>query len=157
MTALIAVLLVTGAVLMVIEAHVASYGLLGATGVAALGAGIVLAVGEAGGGVAVALALAVPIVLVLAVLIAVAGSKSLQVHRRRALGGRNGLIGRVGVVRRAVAPLGHVCVEGELWRARQSLAEADGPALTEGEYVVVEQVRGLTVSVRRAEEWELLP
>ena len=157
MTALIAVLLVTGAILLVIEAHVTSYGLLGATGIAALAAGIVLAVGEAGGGAAVGLALTVPIVLVLAALMVVAGRKSLQVHRRRPLGGGRSLVGRIGVVRRSVAPLGAVCIEGELWRARRSVTEDGEPALTEGEYVVVEQVRGLTVSVRRAEEWELLP
>ena len=29
--------------------------------------------------------------------------------------------------------------------------------LEEGEHVVVEQVQGLTLSVRRAEEWEVLP
>jgi hypothetical protein len=34
---------------------------------------------------------------------------------------------------------------------------ADERALLEGEPVVVERVSGLTVSVRRAEEWEVLP
>ena len=36
-------------------------------------------------------------------------------------------------------------------------AWVDGAALREGEHVVVEQVHGLTLSVRRAEEWEVLP
>ena len=46
-------------------------------------------------------------------------------------------------------------VDGELWRARRSWAD-EQRALGEGEQVVVEQVQGLTLSVRRAEEWEVL-
>jgi membrane-bound serine protease (ClpP class) len=157
MTALIVVLLVTGASLLVVEAHLASYGVLGAAGVAALASGIVLAVGAAGGGVAAGLALAVPIALVLAAVVAIAAGKVLQVHRRRPQCGMDGLVGRVGTVRRAISPLGDVFVDGELWRARLSLADEDAGALVEGQHVVVEQVRGLTVCVRRAEEWELLP
>ena len=155
MTALIVVLLVIGASLLVAEAHLASYGVLGLAGLAALVGGIVLWAGESGGGAA--FALVIPVVLVLAGLGAVAARKTLQAHGRRALGGSDGLVGRVGTVRRDLAPLGDVLVAGELWQARQSLLEDDGPPLVEGEQVVVERVRGLTMSVRRAEEWELLP
>jgi membrane-bound ClpP family serine protease len=62
----------------------------------------------------------------------------------------------VGVVRREVAPEGAILIAGELWRARRSWAD-DGHSIGEGEHVVVESVHGLTLSVRRAEEWELLP
>ena len=155
MTALIVVLLVVGASLLVAEAHLASYGVLGVAGLAAIVGGIVLWAGESGN--VAALAVVVPIVLVLVALAAIAGRKTLHVHGRRALGGGDGLVGRVGVVRRDLAPLGHVFVDGELWRARQSVLEEEEPPLVEGEHVVVEQVRGLTMSVRRAEEWELVP
>jgi membrane protein implicated in regulation of membrane protease activity len=94
---------------------------------------------------------------VLSVLLVIATRKSLAVRRRRVLGGSEGLIGRVGVVRHAVAPEGDVFVSGELWHARQCLTEDDEPALAEGEKVVVERVNGLTLTVRRAEEWEVLP
>jgi membrane-bound serine protease (ClpP class) len=156
MTAQIVALLVTGALLLVAEAHLASYGVLGVAGVLALLAGGVLAVGEAGGSVALALALALPVALGLVALMVVAGRKSLALRRRRPTGGADGLIGRVGVVRNAPAPVGDVLVEGELWRARNSWADGE-PALREGEHVVVEQVHGLTLAVRRAEEWEVLP
>ena len=155
MTALIVVLLVIGASLLVAEAHLVSYGVLGVAGLASLVGGIVLWAGESGGGAAVALA--VPIVLVATGLAAFAGLKTLQLRGRRALGGAEGLVGRLGVVRSDLAPLGDVVVQGELWRARQSLLEEDEPPLVEGEHVVVEQVRGLTMRVRRAEEWELVP
>jgi membrane-bound ClpP family serine protease len=156
MTALIVALLVTGASLLVAEAHLPTYGVLGVAGVLALAAGGVLAVGAAGGSVVLALALALPIAVVMVALVVVGGRKSLALRRRRPKGGATGLIGRVGVVRRAPAPLGDVLVEGELWRARNSWADGE-PALREGEHVVVEQVHGLTLAVRRAEEWEVLP
>ena len=151
MTALIVALVITGASLLIAEAHLASYGLLGATGIAALAAGIVLGVVETGGGLLAGIAVATPVVLVLAVVVTVAGRKTLHAHRRRARGGGESLVGHVGVVRH-----GNVFVDGELWRARRSILESDEPALAEGDHVVVEQVRGLTVAVRRAEEWELL-
>jgi membrane-bound serine protease (ClpP class) len=156
MTGLSVVLMITGALLLVAEAHVVSYGVLGVAGVLALVAGGVLAVGAAGGSVALALALAVPVAIVLVALMLVAGRKALALRRRRPKGGSTGLIGRVGVVRRAPEPIGAVLVEGELWRARNSWAD-DEPVLREGEHVVVEQVHGLTLAVRRAEEWEVLP
>jgi membrane-bound ClpP family serine protease len=156
MAALAVVLMVTGALLLVAEAHLASYGVLGIAGTLALVGGGVLAVSEAGGSVVLALALALPVAVGLAALMVVATSKSLAARRKRPKGGADGLIGRVGVVRHAPAPLGDVLVEGELWRARTSWADGE-PALREGEHVVIEQVHGLTLAVRRAEEWEVLP
>jgi membrane-bound serine protease (ClpP class) len=156
MTALVVALLVTGASLLIAEAHVTSYGVLGAAGLAALGGAGVLAVASAGGSVVLALSLVLPVIAVLALFGVVVGHKALAVARRRAGGGADGLIGRIGVVRREVSPLGDVFVDGELWRARRSWAD-DGLALEEGQHIVVERVEGLTLSVRRAEEWEVLP
>jgi membrane-bound ClpP family serine protease len=155
MTALALALMVTGALLLVAEAHLASYGLLGVAGTLALLGGGVLAVSEAGGSVVLAIALAVPVAVGLVALMVVAGHKSLALRRRRPRSGPDALIGRVGVIRHAPAPVGDVIVEGELWRARTSWV--DEPALREGEHVVIEQVHGLTLAVRRAEEWEVLP
>ena len=155
MTELIVVLLVIGASLLVAEAHLASYGILGIAGLASLVTGIVLWTGETGQ--VAALAIVIPIVVVLVAVAAVAGRATLRVHARRALGGGDGLVGRIGVVRRDLAPLGDVFVDGELWRARQSVLEEEEPPLIEGEHVVVERVHGLTMCVRRAEEWELVP
>jgi membrane-bound ClpP family serine protease len=156
MSAVSVALLVTGAALLVAEAHISSYGLLGIAGLGALIAGGVLAVDGAGGSVWLALALALPVAVALAALLVVAGRKTLEAGRRRPRGGADGLIGRVGVVRRALSPVGAVDVGGELWRAQESWA--DGlPAPEKDEHVVVERVHGLTLLVRRAEEWELMP
>jgi membrane-bound ClpP family serine protease len=156
MDALIVAMLVTGASLLVAEAHLSSYGLLGIVGVVLLATGGILAVGAAGGSLVTALAVVIPIALVLGGLVVVAARKSLAASRRRVSGGAEGLIGRVGVVRHDVGPVGEVVVQGELWRARNSWVDEDA-VLAEGEHVVVERVHGLTLSVRRAEQWEVMP
>jgi membrane-bound serine protease (ClpP class) len=154
MSAVVVALLVTGASLLVAEAHVASYGVLGVAGVLAIAGALAIALGGSGVSVALAVALAV-ILAVVCGAGAVAGTRMLRrAGRRRALGGASGLVGRVGVVRRAFTPVGIVFVMGELWHARPSWTEGEA-APAEGEDVVVEDVRGLTLWVRRAEEWEV--
>ena len=61
MTVLSLALFFLGLALLVAEAHLPSFGLLGAAGVAALASGLVLAVVGAGGSIALALGLAVPV------------------------------------------------------------------------------------------------
>ena len=45
---------------------------------------------------------------------------------------------------------------GELWRARPAWSEIESAPVV-GEDVIVEQMHGLTLWVRRAEEWEVHP
>jgi membrane-bound ClpP family serine protease len=148
------VLLVLGAVLLVAEAHLPTYGALGVAGIAALVSGAAVAVDAAGGGVALVLSLALAIGLGAGALLLIAVRASLPLVRGRVRTGVEALVGQVGVVRRAPQPLGQILVGGALWRARPCW-EDDGPALREGDHVVVERVNGLTLGVRRAEEWEL--
>ncbi len=155
MTALLFLLLVVGLVLLVAEAHLPTYGALGGAGVAALVGAIVVAVEVAGGGIVLGLALAVPFGVAAGAVGTVAVRKALVANRRRPRGGAEGLLGQVGTVRCSLDPLGQVLVNGELWRAQRSWAEEDEPPPHEGDRVVVEEVRGLTLTVRRAEDWEL--
>ena len=76
-------------------------------------------------------------------------------RRTRVRAGAEGLCGQVGVVRRWAEPSGQVFVDGALWRARHDWPLADNEGLHEGDQVVVERVSGLTLCVRRADEWEL--
>ena len=155
MAVLTLVLLFTGLGLLVAEAHLPTFGVLGAAGVAALVAGIVLATVGAGGSLALALVVALPLAAATVGLGVVAVSKARVAGRRRARCGADGLVGRLGVVRRPLDPQGQVLVDGELWRARRSWAEEDEPPPLEGDSVVVDHVHGLTLSVRRAEVWEV--
>jgi membrane-bound ClpP family serine protease len=148
-------LLLAGAGLLIAEAHLPTYGVLGLAGLVSLVAGGVLAVDGSGGGTALVLVVALVLALTAAVALAVVVKGAASVSRRRSSTGIEGLVGHIGVVRSAPAPLGQVYVDGALWRARSCWEDGEGPALREGDAVVVERVRGLTLSVRRAEEWEL--
>jgi membrane-bound serine protease (ClpP class) len=77
---------------------------------------------------------------------------ALRASHRRVRSGAEGLIGRVGEAR---SP-GQVFLDGALWRARLWAADED-TTLARGDPIVVERVDGLTLTVRRAEEWEVSP
>jgi membrane-bound ClpP family serine protease len=151
MTTLGLALLATGAALAVVEAHVVSYGILGTAAIALIASGIAVLVDAAGGGLAVGLAAGLAAGAVGAVYLAFVVGRVLAARRTPVRGGRAGLIGHRGELRAVPAPVGRVCVDGELWRARAS----EGEQLQPGDLVVVEHVDGLTLTVRRAEEWEV--
>jgi membrane-bound serine protease (ClpP class) len=157
MTALGVSLLLIGAIVVVFEAHVPTLGMLGGPGVIMLGVGSVLAVAGLGGGVVLALIAAVLLVGVSASVVLVSARKGLAVRRRRIRAGPESLIGHVGVVQSWTEPAGKVLVDGALWQARLSLGDDDDePHVHAGDKVVVECLTGLTLSVRPAEEWELI-
>jgi membrane-bound ClpP family serine protease len=146
-------LLGAGAGLLIAEAHLPSYGALGLAGVVALAGGAALAVDGAGGGTALILAVVVIVALAALALLTLIARATLMAGRSRAKTGVEGLVGHVGVIRTAPAPLGQVFVDGALWRARPCMEDE----LAVGDPVVVERVNGLVLSVRRAEEWEVEP
>jgi membrane protein implicated in regulation of membrane protease activity len=74
--------------------------------------------------------------------------KALATLRIRA---SNTLVGRLGVARDKDC----VFVDGALWRARLWELEGEQP-LERGDPIVVERVNGLTLTVRPAEEWEVV-
>jgi membrane protein implicated in regulation of membrane protease activity len=156
MAALVVLLLVSGGALLVAELALPAHGVLATTGIVALIAGILLALFDAIGCIAVALVLTAPVIAGLGALALLALRLVLAAGGKRARCGSEGLVGHVGVVRRPLDPLGHVAIDGELWRARPSW-DCEGTAPAEGEPVVVDRVDGLTLSVRRAEVWEVEP
>jgi membrane-bound serine protease (ClpP class) len=143
-------LVIAGAALLVAEAHVPG-GVLGVIGAVVLATGVGLA--AAGGGLAVVLLAVLGALAVSGVWIAIATRKSLDARRLRLASGREALMGRCGVVRRWQNGDGQVFVDGALWRARPSWPDSD-ERLKAGDRIVVERVSGLTLAVRRAEEWE---
>jgi len=155
MTALGVALLLVGGVLLVAEAHIPG-GVFAALGGVALVAGGVIVITLLGAGAAVAVPVGVGIGAAAGGWALLASGKARSARRARVQAGAEALCGRLGVVRRWSEPGGQVFVDGALWRARQSWAESDGDPLQEGDQVVVERVNGLTLSVRRAEEWELI-
>ncbi|NKU32755.1 serine protease [Rhodococcus hoagii] len=144
--------LVVGVLLIVIEAHVPTYGALGVAGTLLAGTGrgccsrprtrtrdctaVTLGVGVVGLGA-----------------VAVIGRKVLSARREPVRTGAQSLVGSEALVRSWDGHQGQVELGGELWRARMEFGYTETPGT--GESVVVEGVRGLTLSVRRREPWEL--
>ena len=156
MTALGVSLLLVGAVLILVEAHVPTLGVLGGPGVVALGVGTVLAVLGLGGGVVLGVVAALLLAGAAGGVLAVSVGKGAAVRRLRVRAGPESLLGHVGVVRSWAGTAGSVLVDGALWRARRSaIDDEDEHDLHQGDAVVVDHLDGLTVRVRRAEEWEV--
>ena len=155
MTALGVSLLLVGAIMVLIEAHVPTMGALGGPGVIALGVGAVLAVMGLGGGVVLGVLAALLLAGAAGGVMLLTVGKGLAVRRRRIRAGPESMVGHVGVVRSWADPTGCVMVDGALWKARRSILDDEDPEeLHEGDEVVVDHIDGLTVGVRRAEEWE---
>ncbi|MBB4661895.1 NfeD family protein [Conexibacter arvalis] len=149
--------IVCGVALLVAEAHLPA-GALGVAGAVALAVGAGLAIGGAGGGLALALAGVAAAGLVAAAWGGVIARTALVTRRRRVVSGREALSGRLGEVRAWNGDRrGQVLVDGALWQARASVLEAAPAEIHRGDLVVVERVSGLTLTVRRAEEWEEEP
>jgi membrane-bound serine protease (ClpP class) len=159
MVAVGVLLVLVGAALLVAEAHVPA-GAFGIAGGLALAGGAALAIAAAGGGLAIVLPVVVGASAAAALWLWIATRKALTARTARARSGREALSGHLGVVRSWSDPPsgglpagGQVLVDGALWRARLSWDE-DGAGLREGDAVVVEGVSGLTLAVRKAEDWE---
>jgi len=167
MTSLGLALLVVGAMVALVEAHQPTHGIAGGLGVAAVAIGAVLVISGLGAGVLIALLSGALLASTGAGAVVWTVRKGVSARHRRVRTGAEGLIGQIGVVRSWENGGGSVALGGALWRARRSLAAAEtepaDPTAAEvsielhaGDEVVVERVSGLTLSVRRAEEWELL-
>jgi membrane-bound serine protease (ClpP class) len=155
MTALGFALLFMGAVLVVAEAH-APGGALGLAGGVALIGGGVIVIAALGGGAALAIPVGVGLGAAAGGWALLATRKAAGSQRVRVQAGAEALCGRVGVVRGWSESDGQVFIDGALWRARREWAGIDDQALHPGDPVVVERVSGLTLCVRRAEDWELV-
>jgi membrane-bound ClpP family serine protease len=129
---------------------VPTHGALGAAAVATGATGLALVIGGAGFGLALALIGGLIAAALGAGYLWVVVHKALAARRARVRSGAEGLVGRVGEARAG----GQVFLDGALWRARQWNFEEE-VVLERGDPIVVERVDGLTLTVRRAEDWEV--
>ncbi|HYB23342.1 MAG TPA: NfeD family protein, partial [Solirubrobacteraceae bacterium] len=139
-------------VLFLAEAHLSSGGLIGIAASAAAVGGIVLLLVAAGASAWVVLVVPLCAAAVLVSLLLLARRRILGPMLGRPRTGREALVGHVGTVRSTADAEAEVFVEGSLWRAEPSQHEGE---LHVGDRVVVERVDGLTLGVRKAEQWEL--
>ncbi len=139
---------------MAAEAHVPTHGALGAAAVASLAVGVALLV-SAAGGAAIAAILA-------ALAVALAGGAWMTVLVRKASAcaacARRATRSSAGSAwsRRRRTRSARSSSTASLWRARVWGLDEDERPLHPGDRCVVERVEGLTLTVRPAEEWELI-
>jgi membrane-bound serine protease (ClpP class) len=134
-------LILLGAALLVIDAHVVSHGALTVSGLVSLAVGFVMLFHNSPSPYELNVWFVVAITVLIGGAWAFAVSKAVQVGRSPVAVGPDDIVGAVGEVRRD----GQVFVRGELWRARSD------EALHEGDRVEVERVEpGLVLGVRRS-------
>lgn len=132
-----------GLALLVAEAFLPTFGVLGVGGLIAFVLGS-LFLFDAGEGVQVARSLIIGVAGSVGTIMLVIATLVVGVQWRRPMTGAEGLIGEIGVARTLLAPAGTVLVHGELWTA-------DGDEVIDaGERVEVIGVNGLRLRVRRA-------
>lgn len=150
-----AVVMVLGLTALVVEAHVSTAGVVGLAGVLAAAAGVGLILAGAGA----SLLAAVPVAVVLAVIGTVAmtmmARRVMSARRRAVRTGSGGLVGAVATVRSWSGEEGQVAAQGALWTARMTFGY-EGPVPGPGEYVIIDELDGLTLSVHRPDALEMM-
>ncbi len=150
-----ALLILVAFLLFFADIFLPSLGLLTLTGLALMVAGSYVLFDEAQG-VFVSRPLIWAIVVALVGVFVVIGGFALSVWRRKPATGREGLVGSVGTVRKALEPDGVVFVYGELWQATAAGdSAAAAPPIAERVPVTVTGMDGLRLLVRRASESEM--
>lgn len=137
-------LLLLGAGMLVAEAFLPTFGVLGVGGLVAFLIGSLFLFDRDATGIAVSRSLVATAGGGVALIMLVIATLVVRSQRARVHGGAEGMIGEVGVVRSALGPAGTVVVRGEHWNA---VAEAPVPP---GSSVEVVAVDGLTLRVRPA-------
>jgi membrane-bound serine protease (ClpP class) len=138
-------LLLLGLALLVAEAFLPTFGLLGVGGLVAFVIGSLFLFDTGETGAAVDRSLVFGVGGTVGAIMLVVGTLVLRSQRTRGRHGAEGMIGEIGVVSQRLAPTGTVVLRGEYWAA-----ESDD-AVEAGERVEVRAVEGLRLRVRRAQ------
>jgi membrane-bound serine protease (ClpP class) len=128
-------------VLFVVDLKAPTHGVLTAGGIASLVAGALLLFNSPL--YRISLSAIVSVALATGLFFAFAVAKVVQIQRKQATTGREGLIGQTAQVRIRLDPEGTVFLRGELWAA----TSLEGPAEV-GEKVIVERAEGFRLYVR---------
>ncbi|HYV57739.1 MAG TPA: NfeD family protein, partial [Candidatus Nitrosopolaris sp.] len=138
-------LLLLGVALLVAEAFLPTFGLVGVGGLVAFLLGS-LFLFDAGTGVVVARSLVFGVGGTVAAIMLVVATLVLRSQRSRSALGPQAMVGAVGVARQRIAPEGTVLVKGEYWTAESE------EVVDAGEHVEVTGIEGLRLRVRRARQ-----
>ncbi len=136
-------LIVLAIILFILEIKVQSFGMLAIGGIIAMLIGALMLIKAPIPEMRTSLSYVLPVVIGFAAIVLFLLTLVFKAHARKAITGREGMIGETGTARTDLSPAGKVFVHGELWEA-----EADSPVRA-GEPVKVVEVRGLTLKVTK--------
>jgi membrane-bound serine protease (ClpP class) len=137
-------LIVLAVVLFILEVKVHSYGMLSVGGIVSMVIGSMMLIASPVPELRPSLRVIIPVAVGISLVLIFLVTLVVKAQARRAVTGREGMIGEIGTARTDLAPSGKVFVHGELWEA-----ESDQP-VREGERVrVVEVEKNLKIKVKK--------
>lgn len=136
-----AFLVILGAVFLLLEISVTSYGLLGLGGLTAMTLGGLFLIKSDAPFLQVSLFFLLPTVMTIGGLIGIIAWTAFKSTHRRPITGAEGMIGSIGIAKTDVNPRGQITVQGEIWEA------VSQTPIRQGEAAEVMSVEGLTVKV----------
>jgi membrane-bound serine protease (ClpP class) len=138
-------LIVLAIIFFIMEMKIASYGLLSVAGIVALLLGSLMLFEGEGAAERISWHVLIPTLAVISAFFTAVAFLVFRAQMSRPATGSAGLVGEVGVVKKALAPEGKVFVHGELWNASAPMP------IEEGQRVQVVRVSGLKLEVKPAE------
>lgn len=137
-------LVILGAVFLLLEISVTSYGILALGGLTAMTLGGLLLIKSDAPYLQVSLSFLLPTVMTIGVLIGVIAWTAVKSGRRRPVTGAEGMIGSIGIAKTDLNPRGQITLQGEIWEAISQTP------IRQGEAAEVMSIEGLTLKVTPA-------
>ncbi len=141
-------LILLAIVLFIMEMKITSYGLLSVAGIVSLLLGSLMLFESSSPSMRISLQVLIPVLVMISGFFVVVASLVFRTQVSVPRTGADGIIGQIGIVKRATDPEGKVLIHGELWQAvsKQPLAE--------GTKVKAVHIRNLVLEVEPLDEME---
>lgn len=150
------IFVLVGLGVLVLEAHLTTAGVLGVAGTLSTATGVGLILAAAGAPLWVTIPIAALLAIAGLVVLLMVAREVIVAGHQEIRTGPDALIGRKAVVSSWTGREGQVIVDGALWHAEPVYGWED-PLPNRGDTVVVTELDGLSVSVRRPHAWEVKP
>jgi membrane-bound serine protease (ClpP class) len=111
-------LIILAIVFFIMEMKIASYGLLSVAGIVSLLLGSLMMFKDTGPGMRLSLKVLLPTIILISGFFVFVAGLVFRAQMAKPRTGTKGLVGEIGIVKKALAPEGKVFVHGELWNAR---------------------------------------
>jgi membrane-bound serine protease (ClpP class) len=111
-------LIILAIVFFIMEMKIASYGLLSVAGIVSLLLGSLMMFKDTGPGMGLSLKVLLPTIILISGFFVFVAGLVFRAQMSKPRTGTKGLVGEIGIVKKALAPEGKVFVHGELWNAR---------------------------------------